>query len=336
MMNADEQDPSSVKIPWEEGECLLKSPLSKRAIDDDSHAAPSFFILGAQKAGTTSMFQYIMQHPLMVTPRGHRETHSLDWRWDGDAVNMQERRDHCLSFYYARKLKQHPLCLTGDSTPSYLLDSLRVIPRLKEVFPWPTKFLVMARDPVKRAYSHYQMITDKGHPQWLHLSFQEVVQRDLVHMSECGLIPYWNMEDATVNQAMFDEFVGTEQELQAWNRYLRDVPVRTGAHTPVARGMYALQLRPWFHSFEEQDFLVINTDDLKSKTGVRSTMERVWKHLGVPNIQIQDHSAKNTREYDKMDDAILYYLQRFYEPHNRRLAEILGSEWKDVWSYSKA
>ncbi len=43
------------------------------------HNSPAFIVLGAQKCGTTSMYEYICQHPLVVKPK-RRETHYFDWR----------------------------------------------------------------------------------------------------------------------------------------------------------------------------------------------------------------------------------------------------------------
>ena len=328
------------RIKLAPGERLLQTRRSiDRAVDKGKRPTPSFMILGAQKAGTTSIYEYMVQHPLVARPK-RRETHCLDWRWNEQCTTTEERRNHCLQFYYAKELRRHPSCLTGDSTPSYLLDSLRVIPRIKEVFPWQMKFIVMLRNPVQRAHSHYAMVTSlDGTPEqiqtrgveWHNKSFEEVVKQDLLRMQECGLIPYWNLSKGTVDQDSFDSFVGSSKESEAWNRYLQDIPMNTGSHSLVSRGMYELQLRPWFAAFPPEDFLVFKLDDLKND-GVQSTMNQVWKHLCLPEIKVKDDSAKNTRSYSAMDDGIAEYLERFYEPHNRRLSLLLGSKWNNVWS----
>lgn len=328
------------RILLEPGEQLLQTRRSvDRAIDKGKRPTPSFMILGAQKAGTTSIYEYMMQHPLIARPK-RRETHCLDWRWNNNADTLQQQRQHCLSFYYAKELQHHPSCLTGDSTPSYLLDSVRVIPRLKHVIDHDMKFIVMLRDPVQRAYSHYQMVTClDGTPEqiqtrgleWRNLSFHQVVMLDFQKMKECGLIPYWNITEGSVDQELFDSFVGSHDEIEAWNIYLRGVPLKTGSHSLISRGMYDVQLRPWFDAFSRDDFLVFKLDDLKTKEGIQATMNDIWKLLQIPSIEVKDDSAKNTRNYDKMDQEIREYLKRFYEPHNHRLSVLLGSEWNDIW-----
>lgn len=323
------------RIRLEKGERLLQTRRSiDRARDAGSRPCPSYMILGAQKAGTTSLYDYLTQHPLVVRAR-RRETHCLDWRWDTSLGTVEERRNHCLRFFHARELHTYPSCLTGESTPSYLLDSRRVIPRLREVFSHPIRFLVMMRDPVKRANSHYAMVTSlDGNPEqtktrgteWLSKSFEEVVADDLRNMAEDGLIPYWDLETSTVDADAFDRFSGTKEEDEAWDRYLsRRVPLNTGSHCPVSRGMYELQLRPWLRSFPPERFLLLRMEDMSSSSsssggGVQRTADLAFRHLGLPPYEVRDGAPKNARTYEPMDDAVRDVLRRFYEPHNRRLA----------------
>jgi hypothetical protein len=252
---------------------------------------------------------------------------------------------YCRKFFYAEELKKHPSCLTGDSTPSYLLDSRRVIPRLKAVFDWKMSFFVMMRDPVRRAASHYAMVTSReGTPQqletrgkeWRDKSLWQVVQQELLKMDECGLIPYWDMEAGRVDQEVFDSFAGSAEETKAWSLYLeKHVPLNTGSYGLLTRGMYAVQLRPWFRAFPRDRFLCLKLESMKT-TGVQTIMKQVWNHLDLPNHPVHDDTAKNTREYQPMDSTEELYLQRFFEPHNRILSSVLGSsseEWQNPWPY---
>jgi hypothetical protein len=190
------------------------------------------------------------------------------------------------------------------------------------------KFIVMLRDPVQRAHSHYAMVTSKdGTPaqiktrgtEWHSFMFGDVVFQDLHRMQDCGLIPYWNIGRGELDQDVFDSFVGSYQETKAWNRYLKQIPLNTGSHSPVSRGLYELNLRPWFASFDQEDFLILNLDDMKKSQGVLHTVQKVWQHLDLPSYQVKDKSAKNTRSYHPMDEKIEQYLRRFYDPHNQRL-----------------
>jgi hypothetical protein len=310
-----------------------------RLADRGKRKTPSFFILGAQKAGTTSLFEYMNQHPLIVRP-SRRETHCLDWRWNDKLKTVEQQRSWCRKFYFSEELDRHPSLLTGDSTPSYLLDSRRVIPRLKRVFDWPIRFLVTLRNPVRRAESHFAMATsDDGTPaqlqtrgtEWRGKSFRQVVEEELSLMKSCGLIPYFDTETGELDQVVWDGFSGSQDENDAWESYLSHIPLNTGSHCLLGRGMYELNLRPWFNAFGVDCFLVLQLETLSES--VNETMQGVWQHLGIPPIDVIDASAKNQREYASViPDDLRAYLDVFFEPHNRRLESVLGKDWREVWS----
>lgn len=309
-----------------------------RHVEKGQRPTPSYLILGVQKAGTTSLYNYMIQHPLVI-PARRRETHALDWRWNEKCKTVQQERKWCHQAYYTAELERHPSCLTGDSTPSYLLDSKRVLPRIKRVFDWPLKFFVMLRDPVKRVESHYAMVTsNEGTPaqlkargtEWRDLTIDQVIQQDLEKMRKCGLIPYFDIETGIVDQSAFQAFSNSQQENAAWEKYLTDIPLHTGSHCLIGRGLYELNLRPWLKQYDQSDFLVIRLETMKDH--VQTTMDRVWQHLGIPQYDLEDDTAKNTRVYDPiLTTERRDFLRRFYKPHNERLADVLGEEWRSAW-----
>lgn len=67
-----------------------------------------------------------------------------------------------LNFYHREALHAHASIMTGESTPSYLLHSDLVLPRLQSTLPSdaPLKLLVMLRNPTARAFSHFNMSID--------------------------------------------------------------------------------------------------------------------------------------------------------------------------------
>jgi len=361
-------------IVLEPGEKLVQT---RRSVDRLKNMVPrptpSYIILGAQKAGTTSLYHYINEHPWIFKAR-RRETHCLDWRWNDQLKTKSKQLEYCQKFFFTHEMSKRPSCLTGDSTPSYLLDSRRVIPRLKRVFDWShtttsnvnsssssnnnvnnqddhqntkMKFFVMMRDPVQRAASHHAMVTSTdGTPaqlktrgmEWRGKTLWEVIRIELIKMKNCGLIPYWNIEEGGLDRDSFAQFTDSPQEDEAWDRYLQQhVPLNTGSYGLLTRGMYAVQLRPWLKAFDRDQFLCLKLESMKSGNGVGETMQKVWAHLDLPNHPLTDESAKNSREYDATEAKVRDYLQRFFEPHNRLLASVLqetkSEEWKNPWPY---
>ncbi len=329
------------RIKLAPGEALLQTRRTiDRAKDKGNRPTPSFMIIGAQKSGTTSIYEYMNQHPLVIKAK-RRETHCLDWRWDNTLNTNSERKKHCLDFFHEKELKAHPSCLTGDSTPSYLLDSYRCIPRLKRVFSHEIKFIAIFRDPTKRAKSHYEMVTSlDGTPEqiknrgeeWVKMTFEEVIALDMKNMKNSGLIPYWDTETNTFDHVTFKQFAGSKEEDMAFKKYLKDhVIMSSGSHSLVSRGLYELQLRQWIRAFSPDVFLSLKMEDLKNN-GVNKTMKKVWKHLGLPDYTVEDEGAKNARAYDGLSEETQKMLQKFYKPHSARLELLLGEEWAgDPW-----
>lgn len=344
--------PMTTRVNLSPGEVLTQTRRSiDRAIEAGTRPQPSFLILGAQKSGTTSLYEYLNQHPWVIRPK-RRETHCLDWRWDETLKSTEERRKHCLSFYYAASMKPYPSLQTGDSTPSYLLDYYRVIPRLKEVFEHEPRMIILTRDPIRRAVSHYAMVTSSDGTkeqmaargmEWREKSFETVIDDDIKNMKEDGLLPYWDLETKTLDREIFDKFVDSPEEDAAWERYIRTrVPLNTGSYSPLARGMYALQCRQWFRSFSKDKFLVMKLEDMSDEDkGEQWVLDRALEHLDLPKFEIPNLEKKNARIYDDpLEQNVRAWLESFFAPHNERFGKLLTSElgyeeddWSNPWSY---
>lgn len=101
-------------------------------------------IIGAQKGGTTSLFQYLVQHPLVLPPL-RKEVHYFDFNY---ARGVQWYRGH---FPYVHRLRGGAVTL--DASPYYLVHPL-VPERVAELLP-QVKLIALLRNPVSRALSHY-------------------------------------------------------------------------------------------------------------------------------------------------------------------------------------
>jgi hypothetical protein len=102
-------------------------------------AQPSFLIIGTQKGGTTTLFDFVAEHPDVRAPR-YKEVHYFD-----------RYADRPYSQYLASF--PHGSSMTGEATPYYLFHPYvpeRVSERLPDV-----KLIALLRDPVDRALSHH-------------------------------------------------------------------------------------------------------------------------------------------------------------------------------------
>ncbi len=112
---------------------------------------PDFLVIGAQRAGSTSLFAQLCAHPGVAAP-SHKEIHYFDLQ----------------SFRGPRWYRSHfpPVAssrgrITGEASPYYLFHPA-VPARVAEALP-EVRLIALLRDPVARAYSHYQLSVRDGH-----------------------------------------------------------------------------------------------------------------------------------------------------------------------------
>jgi hypothetical protein len=116
---------------------------------------PDFFIIGAPKAGTTSLFTYLAEHPQIFMPRikepfyfcsdlpGYREQETF-------IVNMSAYLN-----LFAAASDRHLTC--GEASPFYLMSKVAVPSIIK--FNPEARFIVMLRNPVDLVQSfHSQLV----------------------------------------------------------------------------------------------------------------------------------------------------------------------------------
>jgi hypothetical protein len=116
-------------------------------LDVNNSDLPNFMVIGATKAGTTSLHHYLLQHPQIFLPKEKE----LQFFTDDQLYSRGK------AFYLDNYFKDaHKFLARGEATPFYLHRPEVVIPRLKQTFPdGALKFLVILRNPAKRAWSHY-------------------------------------------------------------------------------------------------------------------------------------------------------------------------------------
>jgi hypothetical protein len=131
---------------------------------------PTFFIIGASKAGTTSLHHYLNQHPQIQMSTVKEPSYFANVCGAPD----DERKVRSLDRY--ELLFDPKVAVRGEASPSYTLYPLRhgVPERIRTLVP-QAKLVYMVRDPVERTLSHYhQLVASNGEQR----SLREVL-RDL-------------------------------------------------------------------------------------------------------------------------------------------------------------
>jgi hypothetical protein len=117
-------------------------------------ALPTFFIIGAPKAGTTSLHHYLDQHP-EIQMSAVKEPQFFSGPPDGIPYRMGRIED--LGRY--EELFDPAVRVRGEATAEYAVSPRRVgVPeRIGEMVP-EAKFIYLVRNPVARTLSNYKMM----------------------------------------------------------------------------------------------------------------------------------------------------------------------------------
>lgn len=124
---------------------------------------PTFIIIGVQKGGTSSLFEWIQSSPDVVPPAS-KEVHYFT------------RHYQCQFGWYKSYFPLRSLMggrITGEATP-YMLFHRDAPRRTAETLP-ECRFIVLLRNPVDRAWSHYWHEKRKGRET---LSFEEAIEKE--------------------------------------------------------------------------------------------------------------------------------------------------------------
>jgi Sulfotransferase domain len=256
---------------------------------------PEFLVLGTKRGGSTSAWRYLEQHPqvLPMMPGWEhlKSPHYFYWHY---ARGEAWYRSHFPSAATRRAAEQRlgKRVVTGESSPYYLFNPY-VPARVARDLP-QARFIVLLRDPVKRAYSHYWERVDNG-------------------VEPLGF--------AAALAAEPDRLAG-ETERMAADPYYYSRP--HDWYTYRERGCYATQLQRWFDAVGRDRVLVIVSEDMYGDP--QPVMDEMAAFLGIDPAPIESFDRHNHRPAEPMAAAVAAELREYYQPHNAALAALLGRE----------
>jgi hypothetical protein len=241
---------------------------------------PDFLILGAQKAGTTALYAYLRWHPGITGP---------SWK----EVSFFDRHyGRGTAWYRGHFPLRSRGRLVGEASPGYLFHPLAP-ERVREIVP-AAKLIVLVRDPVDRALSHYHHEVALGREP---LTFEEALDAEPVRTrgEEAKML----REPGYFSRAWWD-------------------------YTYLARGRYAEQIERWFAVFPREQLLVVPSEELSSDPS--GSYARVLDFLGVAAHDLSDYPRVYEQTYGEMRPETRRRLTEHFAEPNRRLYDLLGRD----------
>jgi hypothetical protein len=197
--------------------------------------------------------------------------------------------------YLARFPLRGEVASVGVSSPSYLFHPLAP-ERVHRALP-QVKLIALLRNPIDRAYSQHQMNFRKG-----------------------------------IEPLPFEEAIAAEPERLRHNKASSDEDWRTMSYIAyLKRGLYAEQLQRWLELFSREQLLILRSEDFfqRPEEGVQRTLD----FLGLEAWHPDHYQVHNPGDYDDMQAETRARLMEYFAPHNQRLYELLGQDfrWDNEW-----
>tara|TARA_B110001454_G_C12719648_1_gene434180 strand:+ start:1798 stop:2676 length:879 start_codon:yes stop_codon:yes gene_type:complete len=247
---------------------------------------PDFIIIGEAKCGTTSLYNYMIQHPNIKSALT-KEINYFNWNYE-KSINWYKAH-FPTTLEKKIKIRNKEAFLTGEATPLYLFH-LSVPKRIFKLLP-KLKIIICLRNPVNRAYSHYNDLgvrlgNDKR-------TFDEAVKLEMESIKKI---------DNLVGNSKY----GFEDRLYQY----------------VSRGIYLDHLKIWMKTFPKKQFFIVKTEELNKTPKV--VLDNIFKFLSLPEFnEINIKERYNVSKYNSMSESTRNLLNNFFKIHNQRLEEYL-------------
>jgi hypothetical protein len=245
---------------------------------------PDFLIVGTMKGGTTMLYHFITLHP--------------------DVERAKSKEIHYFTLHYAKgdewyldHFPSHPNKLTGEASPTYFhCAETPTIPAAIKKMNDRMKIILIVRDPVERAVSHYTQFCKVG-------KFPEVTPLDV---NEFFSIP-------------FSEII------------TRSTALGFRAQQAVSFSLYFRNYRSYEAVFEKNDILVMENRSLRDSPF--ETMKEVHNFLGlsyVKNNRFEQIGYSHGTDLTKLDSSTYTRLAELFYPDYKKFCARTGLKYSEL------
>ena len=247
-----------------------------------------FMVIGAEKSGTTSLFQYLYQHPEILSP--------IEKEIDFFDVEYKYGLDWYLAHFPVSPAQQESQpgaevspYIVGETSANYLYDNLSPA-RVFEHFP-TIQLVALLRHPVDRTVSRYNMMVRNGNET---RSLEEAITQELQQI-----------EQATTPEGI------------PW-------PVLNRCRH-VGNSLYYYHLQRWLSYFPREQLLVLPSELLFAQP--EQTLSDLCRVLKIGPPPAQAYAKHNAGDYSAVSPALRQRLSAFYQPHVSKLESLLSQSF---------
>jgi len=251
---------------------------------------PSFIVVGAQRAGTTSLFRALMSHPLIHSANYHKGVNYFDVNYHRDFAWYQGH------FPTASRLRSRTAGqgdpITFEASGYYMFHPCAA-ERMARHLP-DVRIVALLRDPVERAWSAWKHESARGYETE---SFEVALERE-------------------------DERVAGEAERMAADPTYQSFSHRH--HAYAGRGRYAEQLVRLREYFPAEQIHVMESESFFTEP--ETTYGGLLGFLDLPAVLPERFDRWNGRPSGSMPAETRLHLRDELRSHDQALTDLLGRE----------
>lgn len=252
----------------------------------DCGGKPDFMLIGAMKSASTSLFAMLNKHPQFVEPI-RKEIHYYD-----------RGKSPGLEWYRAHFPQANGAQFSGEATPNYYVATdpdriLRDFPRVR--------FLLVLRDPVERAISHFY------HAKKVGFTAQRMQFQNILAGAERVRSEVLSMRGR--REKILELQAAIRNSAIAVNRFL-------------LLSLYDIFLEVWHRSLDAGRLKVLSTESIREK----EVQVDICRFLNVAEHSVEStpFSMKGRYEISESDLPVVAELREFFAPTTRNIISRFG------------
>jgi hypothetical protein len=256
------------------------------------HLLPNFIIFGVSRSGTTSLYQYLSQHP-NIEPCAVKEPRYFDMYYDRGINWYKMNFPSKFQKFVFTKIK-HKKFITGEASGAYLQNP-HAPKRIRSLDP-NMKLILLLRNPVDRAFSHYIRKMKNGSEK---LSFEDAIEQEKSRIK------------------------GEQEKMEQNEKYYSSI-YHSLAY--ITTGLYVIRLKHWLKYFSMKQILVLeNGEFLRDPEKVYN---QTIEFLDLPKWKLSKYKKFSKQRLSvEMDSSTREKLLDYCKPFNEELYSLIGKRF---------
>ena len=293
---------------------------------DKVNTLPNLFIVGAAKSGTTSLHNYLNQHPdvFMCTPKEPHFLINNEIGKDRIPVGICSENEYRNLFIEGKGEKYR-----GESSVMYLMFPEIVIPKINQQYGEDCKIIIILRNPIERAYSGFQHVKRYN------------VKEDCTDFKSA-----WNISEERYFSKLDMTPASRYKKLGMYHKQVK-------SYLDGIKNVHIIIYDDYQNDFQNEmikvfNFLgidIINIDSAKEhmvggwqwederiknlmmkKTPIRSVLKFLIPFKGIRKNIRKNIQKRNTSEVAIISDKDKVMLKEFYKADIKKLSELLNKD----------